>query len=140
MSSQECLAIEKDIDIVLSFLNNVAGDVSPFPPGWFERNLLSSVAFYASLSALILLVVVIALMFFVPRWRALWVRSRRFAGGYDALVEMDTNSRLQMSPKQQITRRDVECENLGLKLKNGKKEGERFLSFVSSKFGTYLTF
>lgn len=115
----ECSAIEKDVDIVLSFLTDVVPYVSPFPPDWFYRNLGTSSAFYGSLASLCALVTLVAVLFFVPRVRAKWAARHRMTHGYDALVEMDSSSILQRSPKQQMNRRDVQCENLGLKLKSG---------------------
>jgi hypothetical protein len=110
----ECAAIEKDVDIVLNFLTDIGSGVSQFPPYWFDRNLAESAAFYASLASLGALVFLVAVLFFVPRVRAKWAAMKRSTqGGYDALVEMDSSSMLSMSPKQQVSRRDVQCENLG---------------------------
>jgi hypothetical protein len=121
MPSLECQNIENNVDVLLSFLKDVGGDLSPFPGDWFERFLASSDAFYASLAAIGTLIVSLALLFFIPRClNKRKVRKMSTRLEYDALVEMTTSQDEDalLSPKKK-DRRDIRCENLGLTLKSG---------------------
>ena len=120
MQSETCVLIENEVDALLSFLPT--GDISAFPPTWFDRDLASSAAFYVSLISVGALIVFVVVLFFGPKLRAKWALDRT-AKGYAPLsvdgVEMNS-SFMQQSPNPRGgKRRDVQCENLGLKLKSG---------------------
>jgi hypothetical protein len=84
-----CAAIEQDVDRLLQFLGTLTP--SPFPPGFFDRNLTTSASFFVWLASFGALVVMLFLLWIIPRCLA----RRRYKAGYERVVDREVG-RLRM--------------------------------------------